>query len=54
MPDRTNKAERYRKRAEELREIAKGIFDPKERALLREIANEYAKFGREQKKKLDG
>ena len=40
------KAVRYRERAAQLREIAKGIYDQKERKTLREIAGEYEKMAR--------
>jgi hypothetical protein len=37
----TNKAARYRKRAEEIRKVANGIHDDTERARLMEIAKDY-------------
>ena len=37
----TKTAARYRKRADEFRKIAKGIYDDTERAKLLEIATDY-------------
>jgi len=44
-------AAHYRKRAAEIREVAKGIFDGNERGLLRDIAKEYEQFAREAERK---
>jgi hypothetical protein len=45
------KAVHYRTRAQELRKIAKGIFDHEERKKLIEIADEYEQFGRKAERK---
>jgi hypothetical protein len=39
-----DKAKHYRARATEMRTIAEGIFDPKERKQLLDIAHEYAEL----------
>ena len=51
MPPTTHSAAQYRKRAQEIREIAKGIFDDKERAKLLGIAREYVPVVRETEQK---
>jgi hypothetical protein len=42
----TKKAARYRKRAEEIRKVARGIYDDTERAKLMEIARDYEQLAR--------
>ena len=47
MLNTTNSATHYRRRVAEIHEIAKGIYDRKERGLLRDIAKEFEQFARE-------
>jgi hypothetical protein len=41
-----DRAAKYRERAEQLRKIAKGIYDGEERKTLKEIADEYEQMAR--------
>ena len=47
MRDEATRKKRYRIRAEELRTIAQGIFDPNERKTLMDIADDYEKMAGE-------
>jgi hypothetical protein len=46
MQDSSAKRERYLRRAEEIRAIATGIYDPKEREVLMRVAADYEFLGR--------
>lgn len=41
MPDRAELARHYRRRAEEVRTIAQGLFDEGERKTLMDVADDY-------------
>ena len=45
-----DKAVKYRERAEQLRNFAKGIYDGEERKTLKEIADEYEQMARATKR----
>ena len=47
MPNRPIKQPYYHQRAEEVREIAQGIFDQNERARVMQIADDYERLARE-------
>ena len=47
MREKSTGKNRHRVRAEKLRTIARGIFDPKERSTLMEIADDYEKMAGE-------
>jgi hypothetical protein len=51
MPDRIEAVAHYRRRAEQLRTIAQGVYDPGERIRLIEIAEEYERWAREKEAK---
>ena len=47
MRDKTELAKHYRRRAEECRTIALGIFDHEERSTLTHIADEFEQMARD-------
>jgi hypothetical protein len=51
MPNRPIKQPYYHDRAEEVRTIAQGIFDPNERARVMQIADDYEQLARESEAK---